>query len=116
LGALAQANPMTNEILPILDWFRNAMRREAQHHEPAPMLDALMPIVEYSYEQLNAAGLSDSFLTAGIRAQGIIQRAAAELRPLGIFESDLCLLLQQRMQEQLKLQKEKARKQRRRRK
>ena len=73
------------------------------------MLDALLPILEYKYDQLETGGFSDSFLTAGLKARARIQRAAAELKPLGIHESDLCLLLQDRMKKQLKRQKEKAR-------
>jgi hypothetical protein len=102
-------------MIPMLDWFRNAMARESQHHEPAPMLDALLPILEYTYDQLKFGGFDDAFLTAGIRARARIQRAAAELRPLGIFEPDLCLLLQERMKEQLKLKREEVASQRKRR-
>lgn len=99
---------LADEMPPVLDWFGNVIQRESQHREPAPMLDAIMPILEYSYDQLKSGGFSDSFLTAAIKARARIQRAAAELEPLGIFESDLCLLLQARMREQLKRQKETA--------
>jgi len=101
-------NPVSDEMPAILDWFGNVMAREHQQHEPAPMLDALLPILEYTYDQLKAGGFSDSVLTAGIKARARIQRAAAVLRPLGIFEWDLCLLLQDRMKKQLKFQRRRA--------
>lgn len=90
---------MSDELFPILDWFKNAPARERQLDESAPMLDALLPILEYSYDQLKEGGFADAFVTAGIRARPKIHRAATELRPLGIFESDLYLLLQDRMRE-----------------
>jgi hypothetical protein len=85
-----------------------ARERQRQNPAPAPLLDALLPILEYSYDKLKAGGFDDSFLTAGVKAYARIQRAAAELKPLGIYESDLNLLLQERMKQRLKMQREKA--------
>jgi hypothetical protein len=94
----------------MLSWFGNLMARESrrQNPEPTPLLDALLPILEYSYDELKAGGFDDSFLTAAVKAYARIHRAAAELKPLGIYESDLNLLLQERMKERLKMQREKA--------
>jgi hypothetical protein len=71
-------------------------------------LDALLPILEYSYERLQAGGFSDSFLTAAIKADARISSAAEQLEPLGIYREDLCLLVQSRMRERLKMQRKKA--------
>ena len=101
----------TREFAALLGWFGQRLKREEQHRgEPAPLLDALLPVLEYTPEQLKQGGFLDSFLVAGIKARALINRAADELRPLGIHDSDLCLLLQDRMREQLKLRREKRRK------
>ena len=101
---------MNDEPPAMLSWLGNLMAREShrQNPQPTPLLDALLPILEYSYDQLKAGGFNDPFLTACIKAYARIQRAAAELKPLGIYESDLNLLLQERMKERLKMLREKA--------
>jgi hypothetical protein len=92
----------------LLNWFDHMLRREQQHSvSKAPLLDRMLPILEYSPEQLQRGDFFDDVLTAGILAYGKIAKAAQELAPLGIHDSDLCLLLQARMKEQLKRQKSK---------
>ena len=94
----------------LLSWWFNRLARHARREspDPAPTLDALLPILEYSYERLKAGGFSDAFLTAAIKPDARISRAAKELEPLGIYREDLCLLLQERMKERLKIQRRKA--------
>jgi hypothetical protein len=94
----------------MLDWFGQKLTREQEHRDlPAPMLDAILPILEYTPDQLERGGFMDAWLTAALKAYSRIMKAANELEPLGIHESDLCLLLQDRMNEHLKLKKEKLR-------
>ena len=76
------------------------------------MLDAILPILEYTPEQMGTGRFLDDWLTAALKAYSRIKKAASELEPLGIDESDLCLLLQDRMRQQLKLKKEKLRRSR----
>jgi hypothetical protein len=89
-------------------------------HKPAPLLLRGMSAapsngfagrvpLEYMPDRLKRGGFMDAWLTAAIKAYSRIKKAATELGPLGTHESDLCLLLQDRMKEQLKLKKEKAR-------
>jgi hypothetical protein len=94
----------------LLSWWFNRLARHARREspEPAPLLVALLPILEYIYERLEAGGFSDAFLTAAIKADGRISRAAEQLEPLGIYREDLCLLLQERMKDRLKMQGSKA--------
>ncbi len=94
----------------LLSWWFNRLARHARREslEPAPILDALLPILEYSYERLQAGGFSDALLTAAIKADARIARAAEQLEPLGIYREDLCLLLQERMKERLKMRRRKA--------
>ena len=95
----------------MLDWFGQMKTREREHPGlPAPLLDAISPYLEYTPEQLERGGYMDGWLTAALKAYIRITKAAAELEPLGIHESDLCLLLQNRMKEQLKLKREELRK------
>lgn|GEM_PF-4826657 len=90
----------------VLDQLGQMIEREHLHRNvPAPMLDALLPILEYTPEQLRRGGFLDSWLGTSIRAYGRIQKAASYLKPLGIHEADLCLILRERMKEQIKLQK-----------
>jgi hypothetical protein len=98
------------ETPALLSWWFNRLARHARREspQPAPILDALLPIFEYRFEQLQARGFSDAFLTAAIKADTRISRAAEQLEPLGIYREDLCLLLQERMKERLKLQTRKA--------
>jgi hypothetical protein len=93
----------------LLSWWFNRLARRARREspEPAPLLDALLPILEYSYERLQAGGFSDAFLTAAIKADARISRAAEQLEPVGIYREDLCLLLQERMKDRLKMQRRK---------
>jgi hypothetical protein len=94
----------------LLSWWFNRLARHARRESPerAPILDALLPILEYSYERLEAGGFSDGFLTAAINADARIARAVEQLEPLGIYREDLCLLLQERMKDRLKMQRRKA--------
>ncbi len=94
----------------MLNWFGQKLTRAQEHRGlPAPMLDAILPILEYTPDQLERGGFMDAWLTAALKAHSRIMKAATELEPLGIHESDLCLLLQDRMKEQLELKKEKPR-------
>ncbi len=94
----------------LLSWWFNRLARHARRESPvpAPLLDALLPILEYSYDRLDAGGFSDTFLKAAIKADARISRAAEQLEPLGIYREDLCLLLQERMKERLKMQRRRA--------
>jgi hypothetical protein len=94
----------------LLSWWFNRLARHArrQSPQPAPILEALLPILEYRFEQLQAGDFSDAFLTAAIKADARISRAAEQLEPLGIYREDLCLLLQERMKERLKPKRRKA--------
>lgn len=99
----------------MLDWFGQKLKREREHRGlPTPMLDAILPILEYTPEQLERGGFMDAWLAAALKAYSRVRKAASELEPLGIDESDLCLLLRDRMQEQLKLKKDKLRESKRR--
>jgi hypothetical protein len=92
-----------NDVPALFNWFRLIMNREVKHKgEPCPLLEAFLPILEYTPEQLKSGGFLDSVLTAGIRSCSRIHNAAVELEPLGICEDDLLLLLQSRMREQIK--------------
>ena len=107
---------MVNDIFKVperpalLSWWFNKLSRDARRESPppAPILEALMPLVEYKFEELQAGGFSDAVLTAAIKADARISRAAEQLEPLGIYREDLCLLLQERMKERLRLQRRKA--------
>jgi len=94
----------------LLSWWFNRLARHSRRESPppAPVLDALLPILEYSFERLQAGGFSDAFMTAAMKADARISRAAEQLEPLGIYREDLCLLLQERMKERLRLRRRKA--------
>jgi hypothetical protein len=101
LGPLTPENPPS-----MLDWFGQMLIRGHQHRTlPAPLLDAILPVLEYTPEQLESGGLIDEWHTAALKTYIRIHKAAEYLEPLGIYESDLCLLLQSRMKEQLKYQR-----------
>lgn len=71
-------------------------RSERHRSEQYPLLDALLPILEYKIEQLRESGLLDAWLSAAIRAEARINEAEALLKPLGIVREDLLILLHTR--------------------
>lgn len=91
----------------LLSWWFNKLALQARRESPehALLLEALLPILGYSYERLEAGGFSDAFLTAAMRADARISTAAGQLEPLGIYREDLCLMLQERMKGRLKMQR-----------
>jgi len=98
-------------ILGITGWFHASLRREGKRQsEKCPLLDKLLPILEYTPTQLKEGGFLDQWLTAAVIAKRHIQKAADELEELGIFEEDLILLLNDRMRDQLKRQRRRQRK------
>jgi len=106
MGPLTPDNPPA-----MLDWFGQIMTRSYQHQTlPVPLLDAILPVMEYTHEQLESGGFMDAWLTAALKTYVRINTAAKYLEPLGICESDLCLLLLDRMKEQLKHQRKRSRK------
>jgi hypothetical protein len=106
LGPLTPDNPPS-----MLDYFGQMLTRGHEHRSlPAPLLDAILPILEYTPEQLESGGFMEDWLTAALKAHVRIKKAAAELESLGIRESDICLLLQDRMRQRLRLQRKQLRK------
>ena len=77
------------------------MIRKTERHltEDYPLLDALLPILEYNPDQLRAGGFLDKWLTAALRAEAAVNTAEIALKPFGIVREDLMLLLQDRMKE-----------------
>lgn len=77
------------------------MVRKTERHltEKYPLLDALLPILEYNTDQLQAGGFLDHWLSAALRAESAVNKAEAALKPFGIVREDLMLLLQDRMKE-----------------
>ena len=75
--------------------------RKTERHptEDYPLLDALLPILEYNADQLEAGGFLDSWLSAALRAEAAVNKAEAALKPFGIVREDLMLLIQERMKE-----------------
>jgi hypothetical protein len=78
---------------------------ERHRSEKYPLLDELLPILEYDIEQLRGSGFLDAWLSAAIRAEARINEAEALLKPLGIVREDLLMLLHTRMDEQYRAQK-----------
>ena len=104
--------PLTPDSPPaMLDYFGQMLKRGHEHRSlPAPLLDAILPILEYTPEQLESGGFMDDWLSAALKAQIRIKKAAAHLEPLGIRESDICLLLRDRMNERLRFRRKQLRK------
>ena len=77
------------------------MVRKTERHleEEYHLLDALLPILEYNTDQLQAGGFLDQWLSAALRAESAVNTAEAALKPFGIVREDLMLLLQERMKE-----------------
>jgi hypothetical protein len=75
--------------------------RKTERHltEDYPLLDALLPILEYNTDQLRAGGFLDEWLSAALRASAAVNTAETALKPFGIVREDLMLLLQDRMKE-----------------
>ena len=100
-------------ILGITGWFNAALGRESKRESSeCPLLDKLLPILEYSPTQLKEGGFLDQWLSAALIARRQVQKAAGELAPLGIFEEDLILLLNDRMRDQLRRRRREYRKRR----
>jgi hypothetical protein len=78
------------------------IRRAERHLEVYPLLDALLPILEYTPDQLEAGGVLGGWLTAALRANAAVNKAEEALQPFGIVREDLMLLLQERMRERHK--------------
>jgi hypothetical protein len=96
---------------PQLDYFGQLLTRSHEHRSlSAPLLDAILPILEYTPEQLECGGFMEDWLAAALRAHVRIKKAAALLEPLGIHESDICLLLRDRMNERLRFLRKRLRK------
>ena len=67
----------------MLDWFGQKLTREQEHRGlPPPMLDAILPILEYTPDRLKRGGFMDAWLTAALKAYSRIKKAATELEPL----------------------------------
>ena len=106
IGFLTPDNPPA-----MLDYFGQMLKRGHEHRSlPAPLLDAILPILEYTPKQLERGGFMEDWLTAALKAHVRIKKAAAYLEPLGIRESDLCVLLRDRMKERLRVQRKQLRK------
>jgi hypothetical protein len=68
----------------MLDCFGQKLTREQEHRGlPPPMLDAILPILEYTPDRPKRGGFMDDWLTAVLKAYSRIKKAATELEPLG---------------------------------
>jgi hypothetical protein len=91
---------------PVLyDKFQAKVRLHTKTLEGYPLLDALLPIFEYTPKQLEASPFLDSWLSAAIRADAALIRAEEILKPFGIWREDLLLLLHDLMRRRLKEQR-----------
>ena len=67
----------------MLDWFGQKLTREQEHRGlPPPMLDAILPILEYTPDRPKRGGFMDDWLTAVLKSYSRIKKAATELGPL----------------------------------
>ncbi|MBV8437757.1 MAG: hypothetical protein JOY95_09625 [Silvibacterium sp.] len=94
----------------LYDRFQAKVSLHAKTLDDYPLLDALLPILEYTPKQLGDSPFLDSWLSASVRAEAALIRAEEILKPFGIWREDLLLLLHALMRRRLKEQKAAARK------
>ncbi len=100
------------DIETITNLFGPSMARRHQRRQCAdlPLLNDLLPVLEYKPEQLSRSVFGDKTATAAVKAAAAMYKAADLLRPFGIEYEDLRALLQVRMKEQWNAQKSRLRK------
>lgn len=87
-----------------------ARRHQRRQYANLPLLNDLLPVLEYEPEQLSRSVFGDNTATAAVKAAAAMYQAAELLSPFGIEYEDLRALLQARMNEQWKAQKSRRKK------
>jgi hypothetical protein len=87
-----------------------ARRHQRRQYADLPLLNDLLPDLEYKPEQLSRSVFGDKTATAAVKATAAMYKAAELLSPFGIEYEDLRALLRARMKEQWKAQKSRLKK------